>query len=963
MLHLPGALDDNDHMALGDYGNEYGEYRWGVFMRFVWRLFRQASPKPELYFRDQMAVMSLPTEAVFADLRFEFKEKKENDGKLLLQIKSRSGSKFEMTVEEFRSALIRDLSFGLAVHPERLSVEILGGGIARLVVRDVEVQDYPLHPTKQRPWGTWAAYFGRAAPQPLVVVAQTIREKSLMAGDDLSDFYKGRVTQALPEGNVEVTLVSQKCSAFAKALELHRFGCQASQLNEMPRETNVVPLHSVLYSYAAKEKLSGELGIPAESSLRRIFERTGSPLPALAALMLDESSHASFMEFEGRSFTRGGLKSLLKKLPQGYDVLQTSGCKLPKPAVENLVPGGLILIENLDSCSDSDDFREFLRVAARIGIVTVGRNIAVITKFGDFQHSKIRATWPQKRLKAVAAGASQKTGSGDPPFDRLTFLRKVTGIELEFSSDNSSDKAFGPEQLRKPFRRQLLEKGLSFGEVAVALDKLGEAEILFRELDADESGSIDEAEFGKLQEVRKKKKFNLPLTKDAKRAKEEDAEVVRSTPKSLWPKLITAKDVQRDFPLDGNFVKVKDPPTLRAGVDNPCGLQLSRLTTLKFLRHGTREDGQAMVMYVAEVDDRQYIFKLGRFVDLAREALVSQRLWSCGTTSFAKTCGLIAAEEQQDSAGLWREARSWKSKLEIPTTADDLSSSFKWLDFPEVFASDQLGHCQDCLYSGRDAAGSYLKDGSMRAHIELCPAECVVWQVQEFVEGLPLESLAWPYRSDFAPGHDRKEGSDPQKEKAKIQKTVNRWLAAAQVPLREISTDEKAASALTEMVVARIFATFVHLHSKCGIVHDDMHVGNIILTKETGQVKVIDWELARTVQTDRQSLLKLWNGETQHGRRQKPGLINDRATQCDSLFKGCVCQWPWEALTDPGPQKKSAKAACNLFGLKKDASVAVLQALITKLPKLSEKVLGEHGESLKEELLHFSHKESTQDEL
>lgn len=251
--------------------------------------------------------------------------------------------------------------------------------------------------------------------------------------------------------------------------------------------------------------------------------------------------------------------------------------------------------------------------------------------------------------------------------------------------------------------------------------------------------------------------------------------------------------------------------------------------------------------------------------------------------------------------------------------------------------ADKYFSAQQAFFEMHDTAGAYLKDGAMRAHIDLCPRECVVFQVQEFVEGLALEQLAWVYRDKFAPGHNRMEGLSAKEEKGLIRGTVAKWMMGAGLVLPSNDTSAQV-SALTELVVARVLTTFLHFHAKCGIVHDDMHVGNIILTAEHGDVKIIDWELAKVISTSSVELASFWRKD----RGNKGALLEDRGTQCDSLFPKCVCEWPYQVVGRQGT------VACNLFGLKTQKSRHVLQLLAQRMVSLGTAFLGERAAIVRE---------------
>ncbi|CAE8614850.1 unnamed protein product [Polarella glacialis] len=392
LLVSKGCLDDNDHFTLGDYGNEYGEYRWGVFSRFIQRMLPQFSSETDAYFKLQSSVLALPIEVVMIELKFSNEIKHD-----MIHFKTREGERRSIAQGiPFQEAVIKDISFALAVHKERIFVELVGQMI-RVTIRDAKVQDYDLH-IKQRPWNTWTSYFGPADPQPLSVVAQTAREKSLMVGDDLSDLYNGRVTAAIPQGEVSVAVTSPDCSGFREALSLHQFRCLSAQSGTR------APPHSALYSLAAKEKLSGDLGTAAESSLKAILARNRHAWPDLAVLHI-EGKTASLEVFEGRRLTKGlKLRALTAKLHHGVDLLHLHSCKIPAPALDVLADGGLVLIEGVD-CTKPEAFDRFLGQALEIGAVAIGRRIAVIIKPGRYRVDPRRALWPRMREETPMARA------------------------------------------------------------------------------------------------------------------------------------------------------------------------------------------------------------------------------------------------------------------------------------------------------------------------------------------------------------------------------------------------------------------------------------------------------------------------------------------------------------------------------------------------------------------------------
>eukprot|EP00927_Polykrikos_kofoidii_P040758 TRINITY_DN34784_c0_g1_i1.p1 TRINITY_DN34784_c0_g1~~TRINITY_DN34784_c0_g1_i1.p1 ORF type:complete len:535 (+),score=57.92 TRINITY_DN34784_c0_g1_i1:72-1676(+) len=393
VLATKGPLDDNDHFALGHYGNEYGEYRWGVFSRFIQRMLKHHSDTLVRYFDDQQKLFSMQIDSVIIDMVLEYKV---HNG--IVKFKTRKGKLQKMKLVDFQKHLLGDLRYALGLHIERISEPLLQGKEGqkvRVIVRHALVEDYPLHP-KQKPWPTWTAYFGPVDPQHLVVVAQTAREKSLMVDDDLSDFYTGKVTSSVPEKSVKVIVTSPHCADFAKALQMHKLDCQTS---EVGADATSAGTPSFLYSIAAKEKLSGDLGSAAESSLKTICRKARNPWPALAVLHLEGTDRAVLEEFEGKQLhVAQSVASLTSKLYQGVDIVHVHSCVLPDAATSRLVDGGLVLVEGLD-CLSSRAFKAFLIKAREIGSVAIGRRIAVIIKAGVYHADSHRTTWPQKKMK------------------------------------------------------------------------------------------------------------------------------------------------------------------------------------------------------------------------------------------------------------------------------------------------------------------------------------------------------------------------------------------------------------------------------------------------------------------------------------------------------------------------------------------------------------------------------------
>ena len=85
---------------------------------------------------------------------------------------------------------------------------------------------------------------------------------------------------------------------------MHQLACvpprsEASTLSIAERQ-------SPFYGLAAKEKLSGDLGAAAESSLKRIFEATKTPWPRLVTLHVTQRDRGYVELFEGIDIYFGG---------------------------------------------------------------------------------------------------------------------------------------------------------------------------------------------------------------------------------------------------------------------------------------------------------------------------------------------------------------------------------------------------------------------------------------------------------------------------------------------------------------------------------------------------------------------------------------------------------------------------------------------------------------------------------
>jgi len=183
----------------------------------------------------------------------------------------------------------QDLAFALLVHKQRIEVgEFRDTGNGRVEVSihffpagtvKSEDVDFLIHP--KITWKSWRSYFRSSPPQPLHVVAQTFREKCLMVGDDLSDFYRGAVTTAALENKWHVTVHSPDCDAHPQAMVTHRFRCKTVK----PEQLMDHPIsHSPFYHLFAKEKLDCCIGHGAWGGL---FERRVRGRHDLSALFQD----------------------------------------------------------------------------------------------------------------------------------------------------------------------------------------------------------------------------------------------------------------------------------------------------------------------------------------------------------------------------------------------------------------------------------------------------------------------------------------------------------------------------------------------------------------------------------------------------------------------------------------------------------------------------------------------------
>eukprot|EP00929_Paragymnodinium_shiwhaense_P026786 TRINITY_DN15843_c0_g1_i1.p1 TRINITY_DN15843_c0_g1~~TRINITY_DN15843_c0_g1_i1.p1 ORF type:complete len:569 (+),score=162.47 TRINITY_DN15843_c0_g1_i1:36-1742(+) len=429
-----GLLDDNDHMTLGDYGSEYGEYRWGLFSRALHRMIGQPWHL-RARFEDWLPIFEVPIQRLSLSLFFPTlsldSAAADSAGGVSIVARGGGAEKKKKSPErlrfgswrDFAAALAADLAFGLEVPSDRLAVQPLvvpsgaqpGSGhwievvVAPARSRD-NFQDYPLH-AKKRPWTTWHSYYGKDMDEhPLAVVAQTFREKMLMVGEDLSDLYSGKATVAAAEGQYEVKIASKECKRYARTITLNKFKCvdaaagaavaAAAGEESDGLEAHAPPSsfrHSILYGLAAKEKLDGLVGVGAEASLKTMYKKLAKkPWPPLV--------QASPQSRELRHF-EGKLLKDQSCAPKGQcaDVLEDSwnrGCSLKTRVVawrKMLRPGGLAIVEGLQACfglggeaAFANALRELYEEvqSQRLEYFVVGRNVLFAMQPGTWSEAE-----------------------------------------------------------------------------------------------------------------------------------------------------------------------------------------------------------------------------------------------------------------------------------------------------------------------------------------------------------------------------------------------------------------------------------------------------------------------------------------------------------------------------------------------------------------------------------------------
>ena len=138
--------------------------------------------------------------------------------------------------------------------------------------------------------------------------------------------------------------------------------------------------------------------------------------------------------------------------------------------------------------------------------------------------------------------------------------------------------------------------------------------------------------------------------------------------------------------------------------------------------------------------------------------------------------------------------------------------------------------------------------------------------------------------------------------------------------------------------------------TRAAVLHDDMHTGNVIVERETGQIKVIDYELgvASPLPFDPRSTVSFSTAEpppggelpaqsavaggaeggaaaaaVEHDPSEFPDprfgayrsnpMIGDRGTQCDSLEPNCHCNWPFEFVLPPNIRSVTSRVDLRLL--------------------------------------------------
>ena len=129
-------------------------------------------------------------------------------------------------------------------------------------------------------------------------------------------------------------------------------------------------------------------------------------------------------------------------------------------------------------------------------------------------------------------------------------------------------------------------------------------------------------------------------------------------PRAQWPSILTAAELKIPAVVEGFELNFRHP----GATPTWCGFNPNEVKSLTVGSISTRDDGQAMHFFThTATDGKRFLLKLGRYVDMKREALLTERLARCGSTSFAKTCGFFRMPAaMQDDAGFWRRW-TWRS--------------------------------------------------------------------------------------------------------------------------------------------------------------------------------------------------------------------------------------------------------------------------------------------------------------
>ena len=113
-----------------------------------------------------------------------------------------------------------------------------------------------------------------------------------------------------------------------------------------------------------------------------------------------------------------------------------------------------------------------------------------------------------------------------------------------------------------------------------------------------------------------------------------------------------------------------------------------------------------------------------------------------------------------------------------------------------------------------------------------------------------------------------------------------------------------------------------------------------VISEITIQIAIIDWELSPPPQLQRFNARQTVRfrdakrgGHPAFGVYESNPMIGDRGTNCDSIFRDCICNFPYEFVV---PQKVhdgaySNNYHCNLFGMPIEKSWDVAEGLAARL--------------------------------